>query len=288
MKIKTNSFITVILVILMLLCLAALYYQIFIDLIQDWSTDDNYSHGFFIPFISIYMIYSIRSELGNLKIKPQNLGLLLLIAGLAQLVIGKIGSEFFVQRTSMILIFFGFSLFFLGSSFTKKNLIPILYLILMIPLPAIVWNKIAFPMQLFASDLTEKAIQLIGIAVFREGNILHLAQTSLEVVDACSGLRSLTTMFALSTVIAWFATCSAPKKWLLFIAAAPIAILCNIIRLTFTAILASMYGGDVAQGFLHEFSGFVTFALGMAMLVGISSILTRKIKNSNVEIETIG
>jgi len=106
------------------------------------------------------MVYSIRSELGNLKIKPQNLGLLLLIAGLAQLVIGKIGSEFFVQRTSMILIFFGFSLFFLGSSFTKRNLIPILYLILMIPLPAIVWNKIAFPMQLFASDLTEKAIQL--------------------------------------------------------------------------------------------------------------------------------
>jgi len=120
MKIKTNSFIAVTLVILMLLCLAALYYQIFIDLIQDWSTDDNYSHGFFIPFISIYMIYSIRSELGNLKIKPQNLGLLLLIAGLAQLVIGKIGSEFFVQRTSMIFIFFGFSLFFWAHLLQKE------------------------------------------------------------------------------------------------------------------------------------------------------------------------
>ena len=145
----------------------------------------------------------------------------------------------------------------------------------MIPLPAIVWNKIAFPMQLFSSAVTEQTIQLIGIAVFREGNVLHLAQTTLEVIDACSGLRSLTTMFALSTVIAWFAICSTQRKWIIFLTAAPIAILLNIVRLTFTAFLASIYGGDFAQGFLHEFSGFVTFALGLALLIGVNRILTR-------------
>jgi exosortase len=247
---------------------------VFIDLINDWSSNDNYSHGYFIPFISIYMIYSIRSELSNIKIKPQNLGLLLLITGLAQLLIGKIGSEFFVQRTSIVTVLFGLTLFFGGLSLTKKMLIPIFYLILMIPLPAIIWNRIAFPMQLFSSALTEKVIQLTGIAVFREGNILHLAQTTLEVVDACSGLRSLTIMFALSAVIAWFATCSTKKKWIIFATAAPIAVLLNITRLTFTAMLASKYGSDVAQGFLHEFSGLVTFALGLTVLVIISKILS--------------
>ncbi|MBT6339269.1 MAG: exosortase/archaeosortase family protein [Desulfobacula sp.] len=259
---------------LIAITLIPLYYQVFIDLINDWSSNDNYSHGYFIPFISIYMIYSIRSELSNIKIKPQNLGLLLLITGLAQLLIGKIGSEFFVQRTSIVTVLFGLTLFFGGLSLTKKMLIPIFYLILMIPLPAIIWNRIAFPMQLFSSALTEKVIQLTGIAVFREGNILHLAQTTLEVVDACSGLRSLTIMFALSAVIAWFATCSTKKKWIIFATAAPIAVLLNITRLTFTAMLASKYGSDVAQGFLHEFSGLVTFALGLTVLVIISKILS--------------
>lgn len=278
MKTENNSLTGIVLLVLIPLSLIPLYYPVIIKLIEAWSTNDNYSHGFFIPFVTMYMVYSIYPELKTQDIKPWNFGLLLIIAALGQLLIGKIGSEFFIQRTSLIPLLFGLSLFFYGISFTKKLLIPILYLILMIPLPAILWNKIAFPMQLFSSVITEEVIQMIGIAVFREGNVLHLAQTTLEVVDACSGLRSLTTMFALSTVISWFTTCSTQRKWIIFFAAAPIAIMVNIIRLTFTAILASKYGGDVAHGFLHDFSGFVTFALGMVILVCVSKILTLQVK----------
>ena len=157
----------------------------------------------------------------------------------------------------------------------------------MVPLPAIIWNQISFPMQLFSTVLTEHIIRLIEIPVFRQGNILFLTQTTLEVVDACSGLRSLVTMFALSAALAWFADFSQPRKWILFFMAAPIAIIANIIRLTITAILASKYGSVVAQGFLHDFSGMATFFIGLAMLVGVNSLLCIGAKTADKQADTI-
>ncbi len=258
-----------------LLGLMWLYFDVLISLVDDWTSNDNYSHGFFIPLISGYMVYSFRDELQKLDVRPANWGILLLILGLGQFLMATTGSEFFLQRTSIIPVLIGLVLFLLGLSFTRKVFLPIAYLIFMIPLPAIIWNKIAFPMQLLSSALTERVVKIVGIPVYREGNILHLAQTTLEVVDACSGLRSLTTMFALSAALAWFANYSTVKKWFLFFMAAPIAIVANIIRLTGTAILASHYGGDVAQGFLHEFSGMVTFFIGLGFLAGLSVFLGR-------------
>lgn len=265
----------IILLSLLFLCFIILYYKVLAGLVEDWGTNDNYSHGFFIPVISLYMIYSMRASLKKCRIHPADWGMLLLLAGLGQLLLAHAGSEFFLQRTSMIPVLLGAVLFLFGTAYTRKLLLPVAYLLFMIPLPAILWNKIAFPMQLFSSAITETFIRLLGISVFREGNVLHLAQTTLEVVDACSGLRSLTTMFALSAALAWFARYSLARKWFLFIMAAPIAVVANIIRLTFTAALASVYGSDVAQGFLHEFSGMVTFFIGLAFLAGLNVLLDR-------------
>lgn len=259
--------------LLVLAALVGLYFPVLVAMAQDWKTNDNYSHGFFIPLISGYMVYMMRAELQGLAIKPVNWGLLLVLAGLGQLYVARVGSEFFLQRTSLIPLLLGLSLFLLGKALTRKLLLPIAYLLFMVPLPAIVWNKIAFPMQLYSSAITERVIQMIGIPVFREGNVLHLAQTTLEVVDACSGLRSLTTMFALSAALAWFSIYPTWKKWLLFLAAAPIAIFANIVRLTGTAGLASEYGEKVAQGFLHDFSGLFTFMFGLMLLVLTNKIL---------------
>ena len=253
--------------------LFCLYLPFLTKLVAEWGTNDDYSHGYFIPFLSAYFIYSIRDELRQIAVKPNNAGLFVLLAGLGQLTLGKIGSEFFLQRTSLIVVMLGLVLFFLGSKYFKKLFIPIGYLIFMVPLPAIVWNKIAFPMQLFSSYLTEQVVSSFGIPVYREGNVIHLAQTTLEVVAACSGLRSLVTMFALSGALAFLSTLSAGKKTILFLSAAPIAIFANIVRLSATALMATKIGADASQGFLHEFSGIVVFVLGLSLLVAVNWML---------------
>jgi exosortase len=257
-----------------LLALLWLYLPFLKTLVADWGTNDDYSHGYFIPFLSVYFIYAIRDKLKKIIITPNdNAGLLLLLLGLGQLILAKIGSELFTQRTSLIIVLFGLVLFFLGREYLKKLFIPIGYLIFMVPLPAIIWNKIAFPMQLFSSSLTEQVVSLLGIPIYREGNVIHLAQTTLEVVAACSGLRSLVTMFALSGALAFLSPLSAKKKLLLFFSAAPIAIFANIVRLTATALMATKIGADAAQGFLHEFSGIVVFLLGLSLLVSVNWLL---------------
>jgi exosortase len=255
--------------------LAALYLPFLTKLVTDWGTNDDYSHGYFIPVLTIYFIYSIRTELRNLAFTPNNFGAIIVAAGLAQLLIAKIGSEYFLQRTSLIIVLLGLVLFLLGRQYFKKLFVPIAYLIFMVPLPAIIWNKMAFPMQLFASALTEKVIYFLGIPIYREGNILHLAETTLEVVAACSGLRSLVTMFALSAALAILSSLSTNKKIVLFISAVPIAIFANICRLTFTALLATQMGSDAAQGFLHEFSGIMVFLLGLSLLVAVNWLLSK-------------
>ena len=262
--------------LVLLAALVGLYYPVLTYLVHDWSTNDNYSHGFFIPLISGYMVYALREELGRIAVRPANWGFIVLLAGLGQLYVARVGSEYFLQRTSLILVLLGMVLFLWGKELTRKLLLPIGYLLFMVPIPTIIWNKIAFPMQLFSSAVTERVIQAIGLPVFREGNVLHLAQTTLEVVDACSGLRSLTTMFALAAALAWFSDFATWKKWLLFFAAAPVAIFANIVRLTATAGLASVYGEKVAQGFLHDFSGLFTFVFGLALLILTSKILQEK------------
>jgi exosortase len=251
------------------------YYPFIEKMVTDWNHNDNYSHGYLIPFISGYMIYFIRNDLKNEKISSTMWGLFVIVLGLCQLIVAKIGSEYFLQRTSIIVVLFGITLFFWGKNIAARVSLPLIYLIFMIPIPAIIWNRIAFPMQLFASGITEQIIAMIGIPVLRQGNVLHLAQTTLEVADACSGLRSLLSMFALSSAFAFLTDLSKIKKMSLLFSALPIAILINIIRLVATAVMVRWIGEKAAQGFLHEFSGFIVFAVGLVMLFGVQVLLSK-------------
>ncbi len=253
-----------------------LYLPFLQTLFMDWETNENYSHGYYVPIITAYMIFSLRKNLARIPLRPNVSGLFLLLFGLMVLIVAKIGSELFLQRCSIIIVLLGATLFVCGVEYLKKIALPILYLVFMIPLPAIIWNQIAFPMQLLGSYLTEQVVHLIGIPVYREGNVLHLAETTLEVVAACSGLRSLVIMFAISSLFVWMSELSSSRKWILFFAAVPVAIIANIIRLTVTAILVLHYGSDVAHGLQHDFSGVVTFTLGLVLLLLVNKIISRK------------
>ncbi len=242
------------------------FFKTIAGLVSNWSIDPNFSHGFLIPAIALYMVWYNKDRLKQIPWQPSGLGLAVIVFGLLIHVAATIGAELFLMRFSMVITLSGIIIYLFGISTFRAVLIPVAYLILMIPIPAILWNQVAFPLQLLAAKLSAQMIAVIGIPVFREGNILHLAPTSLEVVDACSGLRSLTSLLALTGIAAYLAPVSVVKKWVLFFSAVPIAVAVNVVRLTVTAAMAVWISPETAHGFLHDISGLIIFGAALVLV----------------------
>jgi exosortase len=250
-----------------------LYFPIFPLLIYDWNHDPNYSHGFLIPLVSGYLIWQHRKTLALQKINPSNWGLLWVLFGLVMYVTANIAAELYTMRVSILVVLSGIVISLFGLPTFKIVLFPIAYLLFMIPVPYIIYNLIAFPLKMFVTLQAEVLLHLISIPVLREGNVLHMATGPLEVVDACSGMRSLISLLALGAILGYFTLTSNLHRGILFVSAIPIAVLTNILRVTFTGVLAHYYGQKVAEGFLHEFSGLAVFITALICLVGIGGSL---------------
>lgn len=258
------------------LLLAAMYQGIIAYMARQWYMDDNYSHGFIVPLIAGYFLYERREALKKALVAPWGPGLAVILLGLVQLTLGFLATEYFTMRSSLVVVLAGMVLYLFGREVFRHLFLPIGYLILMVPLPYIVYDSVAFPLKLFVTKVSVGFLKLIGIAVLREGNIIMFPTTVLEVADACSGIRSLVSLLALAVAYAFFTNTSTLKRWIIIFSAVPIAIVTNAARVVVTGILAQYWGARAAEGFFHEFAGLAVFALAMAMLVGVGTVLGGK------------
>lgn len=234
-------------------------------LIENWWQDDNYSHGFLIVPISLWLLYRKRSEL-TFPAATSGWGIVLFLAGCTGLIIGSAANEFFVTRFSIVLMISGFSLYYMGLENFRRVWFPFFFLLFMIPVPAVIYYSATLPMQLLSSKITVDLLSLLSVPVARSGNIIHLPNFDLEVAEACSGLRGLVTLLSLTAL---FGHLHMRGKWLpliLFAAAIPIAIATNIIRVFVTSILAYAISTELAEDFLHQLSGTLVFVVALLLV----------------------
>jgi exosortase len=250
-----------------------LYADVLTKLLLAWRTDDNYSHGFFIVPIALYLAWERRDQLAAASARPSSLGLLIVLASAVVLAAGVLGAELFLTRISLVGMLGGIVLFMFGWRHLRILAFPLLFLVLMIPLPAIIFNKIAFPLQLLASRAGEFALSSVDIPVLREGNVLVLANTSLEVAEACSGIRSLISLLTLGIVFGYLADSRAWVRTIVALSTIPVAVVSNGARVAGTGIAAHRFGPAAAQGFFHEFSGWAVFVVAFAMMLGLQRAL---------------
>jgi exosortase len=257
----------------LLLAFGFLYRDVVVKLVTDWATDDNYSHGFLIVPIAAYFAWERRQRLVAAALQPSFFGLIIVLGSLATLVAGILGAELFLTRISMIGVAAGTILFVLGWHHLRILGFPLAFLLLMVPIPAIIFNQIAFPLQLIASQFGESTLTLCGIPVLREGNVIILAHATLEVAEACSGIRSLVSLLTLGIIYGYFTDSRGWVRTIVALATVPIAIVANGMRVAGTGLAAHYFGPEAATGFFHTFSGWLVFVVAFAMLFLVIRVL---------------
>ena len=248
-----------------------LYFDTLRRLVDDWIVDENYSHGFLLPAISLYAIWEGREGWRETPAAPRfGLGMGMMAAAIVTLFAGIVSAELYLARISLLFSLAALAVYFEGAARLRRLFFPIGLLVLAIPIPNLIFNQAAFPMQLLASDYAARAIRWFGVPALREGNIIELAQMRLQVVEACSGIRSLVSLSALAVVYARFAETRWWRRIALVAAVAPIAILTNAARVTGAGLMAHRWGPQAAEGFLHQFSGWLVFLLAVLLLLGLA------------------
>ncbi|NTV50319.1 MAG: exosortase/archaeosortase family protein [Geobacteraceae bacterium] len=255
--------------------LVVMYFSVGPDMVKDWYNDENYSHGFLVPIIAGYFLWQRWPDLKERPVKPDGLGLVVIVFGVLQLLVAWFGTEYFTMRSSLIVLLAGMTLFWFGREVLKGMALPIGYLIFMVPIPYIIYDMAAFPLKLFVTKVSVAFMKAVGVVVMREGNIIMFPATTLEVADACSGIRSLISLLAIAAAYSFLMKTSNVRRWIIIFSAIPIAVATNSLRVIVTGILAQWWGAKAAEGFFHEFAGMAVFVLAMAMLVVCGELLRR-------------
>jgi exosortase len=257
----------------LVLLVAWLYWSILFHLGKQWSSDANFSHAFFVPACSLFIVWRDRVRLAQQPRVPSSWGLLIVALALFVLVVGVLGAELFLSRISLLLLIAGLVISLHGWQLFRAVLFPWAFLILMIPIPALVFSQITLPLQMLASKVAAILLPLAGVPVLREGNVIHLSSMRLEVAEACSGIRSLLSLTTLAIIYGYLVETRIWVRVLLAVASIPIAVAANSLRIVGTGLLVQYWDPDKAQGFFHTFSGWLVFVVSLAMLLLLHRLL---------------
>ena len=250
-----------------------LYSSILFHLAKQWFNDPNFSHGLFVPAFSLFVLWQDRARLAREPRKPSSWGLPVVAFALSVLVVGVLGAELFLSRISLLLLIAGLVIFFRGWNMFRAVLFPWAFLILMIPVPAIVFSQITLPLQMLASKVAAFLLPIAGVPVLREGNVIHLPAMTLEVAEACSGVRSLLSLATLAVIYGRVFETRVWVRVVLALASIPIAVAANCLRIIGTGLLVQYWDPRKAEGFFHSFSGWLVFVVSLAMLFLLHRIL---------------
>jgi exosortase len=266
-----------------LLLIAWLYAAILARLFLQWvgpSRDPNFEHGIFVPIFAFFILWQERKRLSMIPSSPSWAGLPIVLLSLVMLVLGVLGAELFFSRTSLLVLMAGLIILFEGWGFFRAVLFPWAFLILMIPIPSLILQQVTFPLQLLASKLATVLLQVTGVPVLREGNVIVLAAMPLDVAEACSGIRSLLTLVTLAIMYGYLMETRIWVRVLLALSAVPVAVAANSFRIFGTGLLVQYWDPDKAEGFFHAFSGWLIFVVAMIMLFAVHRVITLIWKSS--------
>ena len=255
------------------LALVLLYWEVIAGLFKAWGTNPDYSHGYLILPLCALFVWKRRDYLATLEVRPAGAGLVIVTGALLVFLAGQLGAEQFLARVSLIGVLAGATVFLLGWAHARALGWIFCFALLMIPLPAIVFNEITLPLQLLASSVAEQSLLLFSIPVLREGNVIFLSSATLEVAEACSGIRSLVTLLTFGIVYGYFTEGHVSRRVILALSTLPIAVAANALRVAGTGLLAHFFGQSVADGFFHTFAGWLVFMSAVVMLFVLQRLL---------------
>lgn len=246
--------------------LILLYTRIARKLVLDWYSFPDSSHGLLIPFFVLFLLWDKRRALGGIGSRPSWNGIPLLALGLLVLLVGVFGADLFLSRLSFVMVAAGLVWVLFGSGMVRELKFVLFVCFLGIPLPTLLLNQITFPLQLLASNVAGTLLPLAGVPVLREGNVIQLPAMSLEVAEACSGIRSLMSLFTVAVIYGYFMERSTTRRVILALASIPIAVIANSARIFGTGLCVQYWDPDKAMGFFHEFSGWLIFLVSLGCL----------------------
>ena len=254
---------------------ALLYFPVLSGLLQQWLHDPDYSHGFLVPFLALWILWQQRRRLEEMPPAPSWWGFPITLVAMVLLVVGSLGAENYISRASLLILVAGLIINFGGWPYFRVCFFAWLVLFLMIPLPAIIANRIVLPLQFLSSGLATAFMDLCGIPVYREGNIIFLPSITLEVAEACSGIRSLMAMITIAVAYGYLLESRPWKRVILVISGVPIAVVANSLRVMASGVLGQYWGRDKAEGFYHLFSGLVIFCFSFILLWILHTLLRK-------------